>query len=796
MFFLLNLSVRAQVTLEKEVKISDIGLFFDGNKVGLDAPNSSTVYDYAFGPQISAHGDCITTYKNYVFVTWYKGGKANRNMMLTRYNTETGTMKTIEFPHRHTGFRNKWWIGESHNTIAVGISPLDGTIHLLFDMHAYSRNRPEDGSLSNDYFRYSYSVKNAAEVSDEAFTLSLFVKENNVEGDYSHLSLNGVENHAVFSDFTYPEFFLNDLGDLFFSMRKGSSPNGGYHYTKYDAATSTWSNFIQFAQPNASRFGQDYNWGMYGSLKYLNGKIGIGFQRRLNNQEDKYLYQNGFYYAYSDDQSGASLWKNHKGEDITIPLRDADDILVYEPGDLVATTQKNMIHMVSGFDWTVTRRGDVHIIGRVRDLENNVTKFVHTYKPQGESEFITSTDFTGGSTLYTSGNDIFIVGLNSSGRVFVEKSEGGTNNFVKVYEATSGKRFRHGKVYIGDGKVYYYLMERQSGDQQPLYLQIIDLDVELEPQPFANTLLSPVENQTFKLGDNVQLFSQATTDVGEITKVEFYINGTLYRELNNAPYSAFWTPNTEGSYTIKSIAYNSNNGSVASEETTIQIIDVDVTKDIYKIKNVATGKYLMSSGSSILPSDTAEGSDKEWQFVKTEVSGVEYYNIDSKVRGTIRFKGGSAGELVSTSFSAPNTDVDKIWTVTHNEDGSYNFEAGSSGRYLHHAEDNNIKHSTSSNDRSKWLLESATLSTTNEQFKTASIAVYPNPTKNNFTLVFNNLNKVDVKIYSILGKLVYEKSTENNSIEIENNNRFSSGLYLVKVTDNKQKVYHTKLMIN
>ena len=91
-------------------------------------------YDYAFGPQISAHGDCIATYKEYVFMTWYKGGKQERNMMLTRYNTETGSMKTIEFPHRHTGWRNVWYLGESHNTIGVGVSPLDGTIHLLFDI--------------------------------------------------------------------------------------------------------------------------------------------------------------------------------------------------------------------------------------------------------------------------------------------------------------------------------------------------------------------------------------------------------------------------------------------------------------------------------------------------------------------------------------------------------------------------------------------------------------------------------------------------------------------------------------
>lgn len=799
--FLIPLFISAQVTLEKEVKITDIGLHFNGRKVSSDtAPNSTTGYDYAFGPQISAHGDCVATYKNYVFVTWYKGGKTNRNMMLTRYNTETGTKKTIEFPHKHTGFRNVWWIGESHNTIAVGVSPLDGTIHLLFDMHAYSRTRPSDGSLSDDYFRYSYSVKNAAEVSDEEFTLNLFVKDNGINGDYTHLSLNGVENHGVFSDFTYPKFFLNDFGDLFFSMRKGSSPNGGYHFTKYNAATSNWSDFIQFAQPNASSYGQAYNWGMYGSLKYLNGKIGIGFQRRLNNQQDKYLYQNGLYYGYSDDQSGRSQWKNHKGEDITIPLRDADDILVFEPGDLVETTQKDKVYMVGGFDWTVTEKGDVHIIGRVKDNENNITKHVHTYKPQGASDFITTTNFSGGSKLYTSGDDVFIIGLNSSGRVLVQKSRGDTSNFVKVYEGTSGRQFRHGVVEISDGKLYYYLMERQSGDQQPLYLQIIDLDIQLGPQPFATSILSPVAGQIFNVGEHVQLYANATSDEGEITKVEFYINDVLFEETIQSPYAKIWTPNEIGTYSIKSIAYKTNTASVVSSEITVEVKEVDITDlsgSIYNLKNVETGKYLRSSGSTIIASDTNEGMDKEWSFVKSDVPGFDYYNIDSEVKGTIRFKGGaSTPELVSTSFAAPNQAVDKIWTVIANDDGSYSFETKNQGRYLYHAEDNTMTHSSRNDDRSKWLVESSILSVANQEFIKSFVRIYPNPAKDRFTIRLKNSSGIKgIEIYNILGKRIYQKKPKGDILIVENN-RLTKGVYLVKVISKVNKVHFSKLVIN
>ncbi|MBC3758669.1 BNR-4 repeat-containing protein [Hyunsoonleella sp. SJ7] len=784
----------AQVVFEKEVKITDIALHFDGVKVtSEDAPNSTSGYDYAFGPQISAHGDCIFTYKHFVFMTWYKGGKANRNMMLTRYNTETGSMKTIEFPHRHTGWRNVWYIGESHNTIGIGVSPLDGTIHLLFDMHAYTRTRPSDGSLSDDYFRYSYSKKNAAEVPDNEFTLDQFIKDSN--DDYTHLSLNGVENHGAFSEFTYPQFFLNTQGDLFFSMRKGSSPNGGYHFAKYDANTSTWSNFIKFADKNAKNFGEPYNWGMYGRLQFVGGKIGIGFQKRSSNTNDRYLYQNGFYFAYSDDQSGQTGWKNYQGESFTTPLRDADKILVYEPGDLVTTTKKNQVYMVGSFDWTITDRGDVHIIGRVRDDENNITKNVHTFKKAGDTEFTTSTDFIGGNRLFTSGNNIYMIRLNS-GRIYIEQSLGGTNNFRKVYEATSGKQFSHGRAYVSNGKLYYYMMEQSTGDQRPLYLHIIDLGI--DNSPFQVSLISPVNDESYEVDKPLEISAEAFNDNGSISKVEFLINNQVIEEDSTSPYTINYTPETEGTYTIKAIAYDENNASVSSQEINIEVFRRnanDLSGDIYRIKNLATGKYLTSSGSSIITSDSGEGSDKEWQFVKAEVAGFDYYNIDSEVKGTIRFKGGSAGELVSTNFGAPNQAVDKIWTIIVNGDGSFSFETKNLNRYLYHEADGTVMHSTKTDDRSKWMAESTTLSVDENDLQTSSVKIFPNPAQDKFTIVFEGLNRATVTISNILGKVIYSKITEKDRIELSKTEGFSSGLYIVQVKGLNGAIVNKKLVV-
>ena len=787
----------SQVILENEVKITDLGLHFDGSKVASNATNKgdSAPYDFFFGRNISAHGDCIKTYENYVFMTWYRGGKSDRHVMLTRYNTTTGTMATIEFPHRHTGYQNRYWIGESHNTIAVGVSPLDGTIHLLYDMHAYSSSRPSNGSLANDYFRYSYSVANAASLSDEEFTLDKFVENDN--GGYKHLRLTGNVPQSEFIALTYPQFFLNDLGDLFMYMREGGNNNGMYKFSKYNATTGTWGNFVDFNSLNArNQPGITYNWGLYGDIKYVNGKIRIGFQRRSQNNDDKYQYQNGIYYAYSDNQDGVGGWKNYKGESFTTPLFDADLIKVIEPGDYVATTQKDKVHIVGSFDWTVTENEDVHIISRVKDNQFNKTKYLHTYKPSDSKEFITTEKSTAGS-FYTSGSNVYVVGL-SNGRVFVDKAEGGTDDFERVYTATTGRRYDHGVVHINNGKAYYYLMEDKLGNAQPLYLQIIDLDIIQEP--FRVSLKSPIDGETYFVDEITSISAEAIDENSSISKVEFWVNGTYLSEDNSEPYSVDWIPTEVGVNIIQAIAYNTSAETVSSSEITVNTKAFDpndLTGDVYRIKNFVTGKYLHSVGADVVESDTGTNvasGDKEWEFVKAG----DYYNIVSKRddRGILRAAGNPPNDIINTGFGAPREDGDKQFNVVYNAaDNSYQFRTRNNVNYIYHNSSGIIEHVTNGDDRSKWIVESTTLSTPKLESNPFLARIFPNPATNSFTVLLNDTNKANVIINDMLGKVIYQNAMHSNRIEIENNGRFKSGLYIIKVVDDNQRIFRSKLII-
>ncbi|WP_111979553.1 Ig-like domain-containing protein [Algibacillus agarilyticus] len=581
----------ANIELEEEIFLTDKGLYFNGDKKSSTkaAENDPDVgpeqYDYMYGPAINPHGDCIKVYKNFVFMTWYRGGKDDRHVMLTRYNTTTGKKVTIEFPHRHTGYSNRWWIGETHNTIAIGLSPKNESIHMVFDQHSLSPTNPSDGSAANDYFKYYYSKPNSLTVPDEEFTLDLFVKDDYYDGndpvnakfspadeldEYKHITLNGEVNANKFQALSYPKFFTTNEGDLFLYMRKGRSQNGNFSYIRYDGAK--WqTGFKEFNRKEALSRGNAYNYGVYGEMKYLNGKIRIGFQQRAN-VTDKYKYQNGFFGAYSDDPTGQSDWKNYNHETLSeFPVLNTDPIKVSEPGDLYPdVTETSRLSMVGGFDWTVTDNDDVHFIGKVTDtIDRANTKVVHTYRKGGTTEFTTTTDFAGADELYTSGNDIYIIGL-SNGRPYIDKAPGGTNDFVRVYAPTTGKTFSKGVPYIDDGKLYYYLLESSSGDARPLHLQVINLALGAQSAPSISFTQHP---ETLLVGYKqikVALNAASPEDDRTISSVSLYVGDTLVSEMTSGPYS--WDESNTvlaglaaGEHIIKAVVTDSQNET--SEET-------------------------------------------------------------------------------------------------------------------------------------------------------------------------------------------------------------------------------------
>ncbi|MCM5664051.1 LamG-like jellyroll fold domain-containing protein [Galbibacter mesophilus] len=87
------------------------------------------------------------------------------------------------------------------------------------------------------------------------------------------------------------------------------------------------------------------------------------------------------------------------------------------------------------------------------------------------------------------------------------------------------------------------------------------------------------------------------------------------------------------------------------------------------------------------------------------------------------------------------------------------------------------------------------LSTSSAVDEIGDFEVYPNPTKSEFNLNFKNINNAKVFVYDFNGRLVHTANTSKQSIHLSNPFLFKSGMYVIKVIDDKNKVYYKKILI-
>ncbi|WP_139956614.1 BNR-4 repeat-containing protein [Flavicella sediminum] len=483
-----NSQKKIEVTLDNSSRVTEAnegGLYFAGSKN----------VNYRFSQRISPHGDCVDVVNGYAFVTWYKGGMEHRNLMLSRKNLNVSNAPwvTIEFPHKHVGqggelLNGSGIRGDSHNTAAIGVSTIDGTIHILYDMHAYRFS-----SLPNYFFNYSVSKTNKAFVPDNEFTIDIFnAKRNYLKsgGDYERM--------------TYPMIHRADDGSLIARFRKGGSGNGDILFAHYDG--TSWSNNWLFhegtlSSPNTNN--------LYGGERFLNGKFYSGFSIRYATNSDAntsngYMLNSGLYYAYTNGipKNSSELWYDVDDAVISLPIKNnsnpsLDPVQFAQPGDDYGTA--SLPRTSSDPSWTVTENGAIHFVTRVDDTN------VHYFKKATDASFssassglIPNPEVRG--ELYSYKNYVFMVEI-ISGKVVVKTTPEGENNWKIVYQGSGTNSFEHFDAFVSGNKLYVYLMEDTGnnivgvGDKRPLYFQEFTLS-EVEADEVVDNLLMESENYT------------------------------------------------------------------------------------------------------------------------------------------------------------------------------------------------------------------------------------------------------------------------------------------------------------
>ena len=77
-----------------------------------------------------------------------------------------------------------------------------------------------------------------------------------------------------------------------------------------------------------------------------------------------------------------------------------------------------------------------------------------------------------------------------------------------------------------------------------------------------------------------------------------------------------------------------------------------------------------------------------------------------------------------------------------------------------------------------------------------NVIIHPNPASSTFNITLNDIREANVVITDMLGKEVFRTRTTTQNLQLQNDGLLKSGIYLVRVTDQGNRSFVSKLVVN
>ncbi|MGW0706291.1 BNR repeat-containing protein [Streptomyces sp. NPDC002643] len=267
--------------------------------------------------------NALLTYKGYQYAVWYT---ADRNAVVGRRVLGSSTWSTVNVGHTLR-------YNDSHNVISMGVSKVDGRLHLNMDSHS-------------DGFTY---VKSVAGLMDNPAGLSWTTSRFGAPQS----TLDGL---ALTSQFTYPQFISMPDGKLQLSYRAGISGNGRNALAEYNG--TSWTNLGEWTSSTGtytSEHGSSTARNMYlHGIDYdKNGRLHAMFTWREQNGavmcNGGGITNHDTGYVYSDDLG--RTWRNNAGT-VVGTTGGSDKVSVTDSGLVVDALNPDHSLMNQESQWT------------------------------------------------------------------------------------------------------------------------------------------------------------------------------------------------------------------------------------------------------------------------------------------------------------------------------------------------------------------------------------------------------------------------------------------------------------
>jgi len=199
---------------------------------------------------------------------------------------------------------------DRHRNTCLGVSAVDGRLHLSWDHH-------------NDPLKYTKSRKGFLTSPPKTMTAEDFEPAGQM-----------LQDSKLETPVTYPRFFTDREGVLFFFYRIGSSGKGDNYLHRYAPNSASWTRVGMVT----SRNGTYRPWNNSSTRNAYFQDLHFDKNNRLHaiwvyrETGGTWASNHDLHYAYSDDQG--STWKNNAGKQIA-DLAAGDPIELTDPGLVV-----------------------------------------------------------------------------------------------------------------------------------------------------------------------------------------------------------------------------------------------------------------------------------------------------------------------------------------------------------------------------------------------------------------------------------------------------------------------------
>jgi hypothetical protein len=568
-----------EVTLLKETQMTNKALHFDAAK---------------FSNRISPHGDCLDIVNDYIFAVWYAGGMDDRRVHISRKKIGADNWVDMTLDDAKNSLYSDGQ-GDSHKTANIGISPIDGTIHVAYDHHS--------GRLN-----YISSKKGAAFVSDSEWNSSLMNPRTS--------QLSG----TTVSSCTYPGFFRNSAGDLILYYRHGGSTNGDWRVAFYNG--TNWSIPKSMVDGDGAPDG-DFN--AYCEFTYYNDQVYyIASVRRRDNLN----LNRGLFYATVEGQTGTgSSFTTRAGLNVSTPILTRADIYKLQVAEPDVSGHVNGRHLV------VTPDGTLYFAANDKLWMSN----------PGETTFASKRGTSG--DLMGINDKVFsfdVTGSGGSSKDTIKRVTSGSDNWQTVYTGP-GRNINGNYTVRAYRNKIIAICQRDGGTQR--IIDCLEYDTGEpdtstavlaptygnggipgtgEPWPVNSTTTTRIEAENFDQGANGQAYSDSTpenqgtgsyrtdsevdildtSDLGAGSQVGYVTAGEWLQftiDVESTRYYDLTFRYSKGSASVSNLRVLSNGADLAGE------IEMPTTDDWSSYSSV-TKRVLLDAGPQVLRIQFVDGS--------------------------------------------------------------------------------------------------------------------------------------------------------------------------------------------